>query len=108
MFRAAFEMNGLDYAIWGHISDANVHPNVIPQSFDDVRRGRETILECGARVIEMGGCPLAEHGVGRSPVKQTLLRALYGAGGIDEMRAVKTALDPWNKLAPGVIFPPGD
>jgi FAD/FMN-containing dehydrogenase len=108
MFRAVFEMKGLDLAIWGHISDANVHPNVIPRTFDDVRKGREAILECGARVIEMGGCPLAEHGVGRSPVKQALLGALYGASGIDQMRAVKTTLDPARRLAPGVMFATGD
>ena len=53
----------------------------------------------------LGGCPLAEHGVGRNPVKQALLRGLYGDEGIAEMRAVKRALDPDWKLAPGVIFP---
>jgi D-lactate dehydrogenase (cytochrome) len=39
-------------------------------------------------------------------VKQALLRGLYGDAGIDEMRAVKRALDPGWKLAPGVIFSP--
>jgi FAD/FMN-containing dehydrogenase len=39
-------------------------------------------------------------------VKQELLRQLYGAAGIDEMRRVKQALDPRWKLAPGVVFPP--
>ena len=52
----------------------------------------------------MGGCPLAEHGVGRSAMKQQLLRQLYGDAGIDEMRAIKAALDPEWKLAPGVLF----
>jgi D-lactate dehydrogenase (cytochrome) len=55
-------------------------------------------------VIAMGGAPLAEHGVGRGALKQQMLRALYGAKGIDEMRAVKRALDPEWKLAPGVLF----
>jgi D-lactate dehydrogenase (cytochrome) len=53
----------------------------------------------------MGGSPLAEHGVGRSPVKQALLRLMYGEEGIEQMRAVKRALDPSWKLAPGVLFP---
>jgi D-lactate dehydrogenase (cytochrome) len=90
--------------VWGHISDGNVHPNVIPRSLGDVVRGKEAILEFGREVARLGGCPLAEHGVGRSAVKQALLRQLYGERGIEEMRAVKRALDPAWKLAPGVIF----
>ena len=103
-YRRGFESRGLDYAIWGHISDGNVHPNVIPRSYEDVERGRQAILEFGVECARLGGCPLAEHGVGRSPIKQLLLRQLYGDDGIEQMRAVKRALDPGWKLAPGVIF----
>jgi D-lactate dehydrogenase (cytochrome) len=105
-YRHGFESRGLDYAVWGHVSDGNVHPNVIPRSYEDVRRGRDAVLEFGRAVVALGGSPLAEHGVGRSPVKQMLLRELYGDAGIASMRAVKRALDPRWRLAPGVIFPP--
>jgi D-lactate dehydrogenase (cytochrome) len=105
IYREGYRRRGLDFAIWGHISDGNVHPNVIPRSYGDVVGGREAILEFGREVARLGGCPLAEHGVGRSPLKQALLRQLYGDHGIDEMRAIKQALDPDWKLAPGVIFP---
>jgi D-lactate dehydrogenase (cytochrome) len=105
LYRQAFDARGLDYAIWGHLSDGNVHPNVIPRSFDDVVMGKAALLELGQHVARLGGCPLAEHGVGRNPVKQALLQQLYGDAGIEEMRAVKQALDPGNRLAPGVIFP---
>ena len=53
----------------------------------------------------MGGCPLAEHGVGRNPIKQQLLRQLYGDAGIDAMRAIKLSLDPNGSLAPRSDFP---
>jgi D-lactate dehydrogenase (cytochrome) len=105
LYREAFERRGLDYAIWGHVSDGNLHPNVVPHGIDDVERGEEAILEIARRVIAMGGAPLAEHGVGRSVLKQRLLRELYGERGIAEMRAVKRALDPEGKLSSGVIFP---
>ncbi len=105
LFRNAFGRRGLDHAIWGHVSDANVHPNVIPCSLEDVKRGQEAVLECGREIIGWGGCPLAEHGVGRNPIKHALLRELYGEAGIREMRAVKSALDPGWKLSPGVLFP---
>jgi len=105
IYRRGFENRGLQFAIWGHISDGNVHPNVIPASHDDVVRGKEAILEFGREAARLGGCPLAEHGIGRNPVKQALARQLYGDAGIDQMRAVKRALDPQGKLSPGVIFP---
>jgi len=104
VYRAGYERRGLDFAIWGHISDGNVHPNVIPHSYEDVLAGRDAILEFGREVVRLGGCPLAEHGVGRSALKQQLLRQLYGDAGIEEMRAIKRAIDPEWKLAPGVIF----
>src|SRR5581483_5500877 len=95
---------GLDAAVWGHICDGNLHPNVIPRSFADVEAGKEASARFGREVIRLGGSPLAEHGVGRNPIKQQLLAALYGAGGVDDMRAVKRALDPNWTLAPGVLF----
>lgn len=104
IYDEGFRRHGLDAAVWGHISDGNLHPNVIPTSYRDVEAGKDAIREFGREVIRLGGSPLAEHGVGRHPVKQELLRQLYGLEGIDEMRAVKRTLDPDFKLAPGVIF----
>ncbi len=105
LYDAEFARRGLDAAVWGHISDGNLHPNVLPRSVADVDSGKDAILHFGREVLRMGGSPLAEHGVGRNPIKQQLLREMYGEKGIDEMRAVKRALDPEWKLAPGVLFP---
>lgn len=104
VYRDGFARRGLEHAIWGHVSDGNVHPNVLPRSLEDVKAGQEAILEFGREVIARGGSPLSEHGVGRSAIKQALLRQLYGDEGIAQMRAVKAALDPHGKLAPGVLF----
>jgi D-lactate dehydrogenase (cytochrome) len=103
--RRLFESRGLDLAVWGHISDGNVHPNVIPRSREDVDRGRAAIMDLGRTVIALGGSPLAEHGVGRNPVKQRLARLLVGDRAWEDMRAIKRALDPAGQLAPGVLFP---
>src|SRR5262249_60506576 len=65
-----FRRRGLDAAVWGHISDGNLHPNVIPRTFADVEAGRDAILAFGRTVRALGGSPLAEHGVGRNPTKQ--------------------------------------
>jgi D-lactate dehydrogenase (cytochrome) len=104
LYDGEFSARRLDAAVWGHISDGNLHPNVIPRSMADVESGKEAIRAFGRAVIEMGGAPLAEHGVGRNPIKQALLRDLYGVAGISQMRRVKEALDPGYKLGRGVIF----
>ncbi len=105
MYAGELARRRLDGAVWGHISDGNVHPNIIPTCFADVESGREAMLAFGRHAIALGGAPLAEHGVGRNPTKQRLLVELYGEQGIEEMRAVKRALDPEGILAPGVLFP---
>ena len=104
LYRSACEQRGLDYAIWGHVSDGNLHPNIIPRSLDDVVKGREALREMARGVMDMGGAPLAEHGVGRNTLKQAFLVEMYGERGIEEMRVVKRALDPQWKLAAGVLF----
>ncbi len=106
MYRRLFDEHDVDYAIWGHASDGNLHPNVIARSLRDVEAGRAAILAMAREVVKMGGAPLAEHGVGRSALKQQMLREMYGERGIEEMRAVKRALDPHWKLSSGVLFPP--
>jgi D-lactate dehydrogenase (cytochrome) len=104
LYDEEFRRRGLDAAVWGHVSDGNLHPNVIPRTLADVEAGKEAIITFGREVIRLGGSPLAEHGVGRNAIKQQLLAALYGARGVDEMRAVKRAIDPRWTLAPGVLF----
>jgi D-lactate dehydrogenase (cytochrome) len=103
-YRRIVDARRIDHAIWGHISDGNLHPNMIPASAAEARSAREALLELGEAAIALGGCPMSEHGVGRNATKQTLLERLYGSDGVDDMRRVKAALDPNGKLAPGVIF----
>jgi D-lactate dehydrogenase (cytochrome) len=103
-YEAEFARRRLDAAVWGHISDGNLHPNVIPRSIADVESGKAAIAAFGREAIRLGGSPLAEHGVGRNRVKQQFLVELYGPDGVEDMRRVKRAIDPEGKLAPGVLF----
>lgn len=95
----------LDLAVWGHISDGNIHPNIVPGSATEMALARDALLEAGRAVIRLGGSPLAEHGVGRNPLKQQFLELLHGPGGLAAMWAVKRALDPAGVLSPGVLLP---
>lgn len=102
-FEAEFGRRRLDGAVWGHISDGNLHPNVIPRTAAELAEGKAAVLSFGRTAIALGGAPCAEHGVGRNPIKQQLVRELVGAEGIDAMRRLKRALDPTASLAPGVL-----
>src|SRR4030095_4342104 len=46
-----FRRRGLDGAVWGHISDGNLHPNVIPRSMAAVVSGRDAILAFGGEAL---------------------------------------------------------
>ncbi|MCP3982559.1 MAG: FAD-binding oxidoreductase [bacterium] len=101
---AAFEARELDYAIWGHLSDGNLHPNAIAREAGEVEAGEEALLELADAAVRAGGCPLSEHGVGRSPLKQRLLRRFVGGAALDRMREIKRGLDPAGRFSPGVLF----
>jgi D-lactate dehydrogenase (cytochrome) len=103
-FREILASTGLDAAIWGHISDGNVHPNLVATGAATMEAARAAQLAIGEVAIAMGGSPLAEHGTGRNPVKKKLLAMLHGEAGVESMRATKRALDPHWQLAPGVLF----
>ena len=102
--RAHASRRGLDLAVWGHVSDGNLHPNVIAQTREQWLAAGEVVADLGRMAIRVGGAPMAEHGVGRNLIKQRLLRELYSEAGVDQMRAVKRAIDPEWKLSPGVLF----
>lgn len=103
-YRRIADCYGLDMAVWGHISDGNVHPNFLVADGAQMRAARAALLELGRAAIEMGGSPMSEHGVGRNEVKKQLLLSLYGETGVIGMKQVKNALDPHGHLAPGVLF----
>jgi D-lactate dehydrogenase (cytochrome) len=105
IYEQGFRKRGLDYALWGHVSDGNLHPNAIARNAAEVEAGNDALFEFAREAAARGGCPLSEHGVGRSPVKQEMLRRFLGDGAIESMRAAKRGLDPEGRFAPGVIFP---
>jgi D-lactate dehydrogenase (cytochrome) len=104
-YREGFANRGLEFATWGHLSDGNLHPNALPRNGGEVERAHSAQLEFAAEAARRGGCPLSEHGVGRSRLKQEILRRFLGPAAIAGMREIKAALDPDARLAQGVILP---
>lgn len=93
---------------FGHVGDGNLHFNLSQPTGAD---GDEFLAqsETAHRLVhdivsEMGGSIAAEHGIGRLTV-DALTRYKQPVE-LDMMRAIKRALDPKNRLNPGVVVDP--
>ncbi|AMH94483.1 glycolate oxidase subunit GlcD1 [methanogenic archaeon ISO4-H5] len=93
---------GLEYVIFGHIGNGHPHVEIILKDMDDLERARQAYMELAAKAIELGGSPSAEHGIGK--LKVDYVRMMYGDDGVEQMRAVKRAMDPKYLFNPGNIF----
>jgi FAD/FMN-containing dehydrogenase len=92
------------HVIFGHIGDANVHVNVLPETAEQAHAGEELIDEFARYTVSLGGTVAAEHGIGK--MKTDLLKLMYSPAEIDSMRQVKRHLDPDFLLGRGTIFEP--
>ena len=94
----------LDYVIFGHIGDAHVHINILPNSEDQFQAGQKLMLEFARHAVELGGTVSAEHGLGKR--KTHLLALQYTEEQIEAMKQVKRRLDPHWLLNRGNLFTP--
>jgi len=92
-----------NYAIFGHIGDAHLHVNILPESQEQFSRGEELMLEFARHAVDLGGTVSAEHGLGKR--KAHLLELQYSRDQIDAMKRVKRRLDPQWLLGQGTLFP---
>jgi FAD/FMN-containing dehydrogenase len=101
-------IHGIVVAIFGHAGDGHVHVNALP---DTTRSGWKERLgalfeEATSLLVELGGGPSGEHGVGR--LRAGALERFYGPDVMALFRDVKRAYDPQGILNPGVILPAAD
>ena len=95
----------LPIVIFGHISDGNLHPNILfdqgdPEEMERVEAASGDIFEIATSV---GGTLSGEHGIGL--LKQKYLKLDLPHGTVEVMRTIKRALDPDDIMNPGKIFP---
>lgn len=94
--------SGISYVLFGHIGQNHLHANLLPRSVQEMERAEGLVHHMALRVMAMGGSPLVEHGGGR--LKRSYIPMIYGRQGLDEMAAIKKALDPGNILNRGVLL----
>jgi len=90
------------FVMFGHIGDAHVHTEVLPETDQEWKRATEIAVDLAKEVVAMGGTVGAEHGLGKR--KAHLLPIQYAQTDIDAMRSVKRRFDPQGLLGQGNLF----
>ena len=102
MYDAGLAENGLESVMFGHIGNNHVHVNILPRDMAEYDRGKSLYMNWASEVVKLGGSVSAEHGIGK--IKAPFLRMMYGAEGIEQMRALRELFDPDGLLNPGDLF----
>lgn len=99
IYREEASEAGLDYVLFGHIGDNNLHMNFLPRDKDEMEKVRKVYVSIAKKGIEMGGTISAEHGVGKKkmPVdgrEIPYLELMYDRKDLCSIVKIKQALDP--------------
>ncbi|MFV0259472.1 MAG: FAD-binding oxidoreductase [Acidimicrobiales bacterium] len=93
---------------FGHVGDGNLHLYVLPldrAGCDQIDAARSEITAAiDQLVVDLGGTISGEHGVGRELIDR--IGRQKPDVELDLMGAIKSALDPGNRMNPGVMLPP--
>jgi FAD/FMN-containing dehydrogenase len=103
-YHAELLQHSFDYVIFGHIGDAHVHVNILPNSHAQFDAGQSLMLDFARHAVSLGGTVSAEHGLGKR--KAHLLALQYTPDQIESMKQVKRRLDPQWLLNRGNLFDP--
>ena len=102
--RQLLEASGFQSMIIGHVGDGNFHCVILvnPDDPEEMRRA-ELVNDRIVRLAQsLDGTCTGEHGIGLH--KMGFLADEAGEDGLELMRRIKTAMDPFNILNPGKIF----
>ena len=96
------EISGLKNAVWGHIGNSHFHANVIARTENDMALAYNFFDNTMAEAVRLKGTVSGEHGIGK--IKKKYLLQMFSKEAIEQMKAVKLALDPKNLLGRGTVF----
>ena len=88
--------------IFGHIGDAHVHVNLLPETEAHLELGKQLMIDFARHAVALGGTVGGEHGLGKR--KRHLLNLQFTSEEIQAMKDVKTRLDPQWLLGAGNLF----
>jgi FAD/FMN-containing dehydrogenase len=103
VYRRVLTQNfGDKFVMFGHIGDAHVHTEVLPETQQEWKRATDIAVDLAKEVVAMGGTVGAEHGLGKR--KAHLLALQYNPAEIEAMRSIKRRFDPQQLLGQGNLF----
>ncbi|MCM1984489.1 FAD-binding and (Fe-S)-binding domain-containing protein [Lyngbya confervoides] len=104
-FKALLNEAGLDYAMFGHVDVGCIHvrPALDTKDPADVDRIRQLSDQVVALVRRYGGVMWGEHGKG---FRSEYTPQFFGDVLYQDLRRIKAAFDPENRLNPGKIVTP--
>ncbi|MBI5569842.1 MAG: FAD-binding oxidoreductase [Desulfomonile tiedjei] len=88
--------------VFGHIGNAHLHVNLVPESPEEAREFRTLYTTIAREVIDKGGSLSGEHGIGK--LKHDALQMMLGGEGIVEIARIKQVLDPYSILNRNNMF----
>lgn len=96
------EEYGLDHVVFGHIGDCHLHANLFMRSDEEKQRAMKFYNEMVEAALDFKGTFSAEHGVGK--IKKDYLRKMYGPDFIENIREIKSVLDPAGLFGKGTMI----
>ena len=91
--------------VFAHAGDGNLHPSILYDSGrgDQAERAHAAERDILRVALNLGGTISAEHGIGL--LKLPFVHEDLDPVALDQMRAIKRALDPHGILNPGKLLP---
>jgi glycolate oxidase len=95
----------LELGAFGHAGDGNLHPTILADknNKDEMDRVHKAVDEIFAVALSFGGTLTGEHGIGIAKMKY--LANELGQSGVDMLKSIKEALDPYYIMNPGKMVP---
>ena len=99
------QRHALRIPVFAHAGDGNLHPSILYDAAagDQAERAHAAERDVLRAALKLGGTISAEHGIGL--LKLPFVREDLDSVAIDQMRAIKRALDPHGILNPGKLLP---
>jgi len=100
-YRQELSASGLEYLVFGHLGDNHLHINLLP-SPEEMERAKSLYETLVDRILKWGGTISAEHGVGK--LKKSYFAKMVGHQALEDLRKIKHAFDPEDRLGAGNIL----
>ena len=92
----------LEHYVIGHIAENHLHVNILPRTLKELEAGEQLVRVLAQDAVSMGGVVSAEHGIGK--MKRSFMEIMFQDKEVEDMIAVKRAIDPNWILCRGNIF----